>query len=135
MVLGILAGVAAPRYQSALEATQLDAAARRVLGDLRRCRAQAIASSRAAVITFTTATAGYESAEIAKLDRPGEDLSIDLRDGGFNVTMTLSGFAGDTYASFDLYGAPQAAGAVTLSLAGRSATIDVDALGNVELRP
>jgi prepilin-type N-terminal cleavage/methylation domain-containing protein len=135
MILGVLAGVAAPRYANALAGTALDTLARQMAADLRRARTQAIATSQAVTVEFVTSPPSYKSPHLDHADRPGTPLNILLASAGFSPGMPSAVFGGVPSVTFDHYGDPSSAGSVLLTLRTFSRTVSVDAAGNVGVAP
>jgi type II secretion system protein H len=135
MILGVLAGVAAPRYTTAVAGTALDTLARQMAADLRRARTQAIQSSSPVTVQFFTGPPSYRSAQLDQLDRPGTLLNVRLVSGGFAPGMPSASFGGSASVTFDHYGDPSASGSVLLTLSTFSRTVTVDAAGNVGVTP
>jgi type II secretion system protein H len=134
MVLGILAGVAAPRYGAAINGVQLAAAAKQLAADLRRAQTVAQATATSVVVAIDPATETYSSTSLPNLDRSTELLSEDIAARGHGVQILSSTFGADTDVEFNFRGEPVAAGAVTLAGAGGlSAVISVNEAGLVEV--
>lgn len=134
MVLGILAGVAAPRYYAAINGVQLEAAAKQLAADLRRAQTVALATATSVVIAIDPATDTYSSTSLPKLDRPTELLSEDIAARGHGVEIVSSTFGADTDVEFNFRGEPVVAGAVSLAGAGGlSAVVSVNEAGLVEV--
>lgn len=137
MLLGIMAGVAAPRYQRAMDYAALQAASKRLAADLRHAQQQARSRTQSVAIEFSTNTDTYQAAEayqavLVDPDRPGSGLSVRLSD---RVTMTSASFDGRPLIEFDFRGDPVSPGSVELSSRTQTATVSVNALGVVEVAP
>ncbi|MGL4514595.1 MAG: GspH/FimT family pseudopilin [Lacipirellulaceae bacterium] len=135
MILGVLAGVAAPKFTTALAGTALDTLARQMAADLRRARTRAIQSSSPVTVTFLASPPSYSSAELDQLERPGTPLGVELTSGGFSPGMPSADFGGSTSVTFDHYGEPSSDGSVLITLRTFSRTVSVDAAGNVGVSP
>jgi type IV fimbrial biogenesis protein FimT len=135
MILGVLAGVAAPAYTTALAGTALDTLARTMAADLRRARTQAIATSSPVTVEFLTSPPSYRSAQLDQMDRPGTRLNVRLASSGFSPGMPSADFDGSTSVTFDHYGDPSSEGSVLLTLRTFSRTVTVDGAGNVGVSP
>lgn len=130
MILGIVAGVAAPRYADAIAQTHVDAAAHRVAADIRYARSEARRTSRATTITFADATDSYALTGVANLDRSTRAYQVDLSGEPYEVQMDSVDFGGGASLSFDAYGAPDAVGYVRLQRGGHRIAITCNALGD-----
>lgn len=141
MLLGVLAGVAAPRYQSAITSIELEAAAKRLAADLRAARSLALTTSTSRGINFAVMGNAYQTLDdathtpIPDPDRPDQDLLVWFGGGTSRVALTSADFAGATQVSFDFRGDADAAGQVTLASGGAVVTITVNEAGLVEVSP
>ena len=135
MLFGVLAGVAAPRYQEAIAAVNLGAAAKRVAADLRRARSVATTTATPVTVTFDPATASYASAGLPSPDRPDATLQASLAKRGEGVAISAVDFGGAAEITFDFRGDPAAAGAVTLTRGSMTKTVSVTVAGGVEVTP
>ncbi len=133
MLLGVMAGVAAPKYRAALEATHLECVAKRLAADLRRARSEAQQFSTSRTIVFDSGNGSYSSADMTMLDRPSEPLWVSLASAGFAVKIDTVDFNGTATVTFDLYGHSQNAGYIELILNGRTAAILLYETGSVEV--
>ncbi|QDV74271.1 hypothetical protein Spa11_24710 [Botrimarina mediterranea] len=133
MVLGILAGVAVPRYKAALAGVQLEAAAKQLAADLRRAQAVAQATATTVVLSIDPATETYSSATLPDVDRSISTLSENVGARGHGVEIVSSIFGAGTEVTFDFRGEPAEAGAVTLGAGALSAVITVNETGLVEV--
>lgn len=133
MLLGIMAGIAAPRYQAAINSTHIEVAAKRLAADLRRARAGAIQKATAHTIAFHVGNSTYSSSDLSDLDHPEETLVESVGRGGFMVQMTSADFGGMSTITFDWRGEPSFFGSVDLAVEGLTATVSVTSIGNVEV--
>lgn len=127
LVLGILAAVAAPRFSDALVQNRLSAAALRVCADVRFARNSAIASSAARRIEFDPTLERYMLVGVPSIDRPGNDYSVPLSTGAYDVTIVSANLGGDANLTFDLHGQPDSGGTIVLQSGSRQMTVIVDA--------
>lgn len=135
MLLGILAGVAAPKYAAAIGGVHLQTNAKRLAADLRRARARAVQSASRVTVELQPAAGTYESTQLDDPDRPDQPLSETLGAGGYKITMVRSGFGGLDEVAFEWRGDPVATGSIALSHGGRTYTVTVLASGEVEVAP
>lgn len=134
LVLGILAGVAAPKYTSALGGMHLQTAARTLAMDLRRARAYAVQQATTCTIDLRPAVPGYLSTQLTDHDRPDRLLAVPFSMTGYDIKMVVNGFAGNAV-SFDWRGDVASTGSIALSHDGQTFTIKVLANGRVEMTP
>jgi len=133
MILGILAGVAAPRYSTAMTAVQLEAAAKQLAADLRRAQSVALATATSVVVAINPATETYSSHSLPDPRRPAATLSENVSARGRGVQIVSSTFGAGTDVTFNFRGEPSAAGAVTIAAGGQTAVITVNEAGFVEV--
>lgn len=131
-IVGILASVAAPKFSSSYQSIQLEAVARRLVGDLRYARKVAIQTSSLTEVTFRVSPAGYDMTGVEHPARPHEVYSVDLGDLASRATLTSVSFDGSTTIAFNSYGRPLAnhvglnSGAIQVQLGGRTATVTIN---------
>ncbi|WP_197526473.1 GspH/FimT family pseudopilin [Botrimarina colliarenosi] len=133
MILGVLAGVAAPQYRHALAATHLEAAARSLAANLRYAQATAISTATTVTVTIDPAAETYASSSLGDRDRLDARLNVNLAAHGHGVAIAASSFGVGTNVSFNFRGEPSAAGAVTLTSNAGDAVISVNEVGLVEV--
>lgn len=135
LVMGILAGVAAPRYVDAIDHARVDAAARRVAADLRYARAEALRASSDRSVQFTVADDTYRLAGVADPDHPASDYEVDLSEGPYGVELVSVDFGGGDTASYSVYGTPSASGFVRLQAGDHRIEVVCDAAGGSSYAP
>lgn len=133
MVLGVLAGIAAPRYSAAMTAVQLEAAAKQLAADLRRAQTVAMAKATSVAVSIDPATETYRSTSLPDLKRPTATLSENVAARGHGVQISASTFGAGTNVTFNFRGEPTVAGAVTIAAGSQTAVITVNDLGLVEV--
>ena len=137
LILGILGAMAAPRFSGAVQAARLEAARQAVRSDLQYLRSCAINRGRPVQVQFDAAADRYTSPSVDHPDRPGRQLSVDVKKM-FDPAIELSAdFAGQSAVTFDLVGVPRVdgepieEGRVVLALGGRSLVVTITASGMV----
>jgi prepilin-type N-terminal cleavage/methylation domain-containing protein len=135
MVIGVLAVVVTPRFSRSLQRTRAEAAARRIAADLRYTAMDAEAGGSSHTVTFFPAEGRYVAATLPDLRRPERTLDNYLQDTPYPARLASADFGGSETVTFDMYGRPDHAGAVTVSEGGFTYVVSVDALGNVEVTP
>ncbi|TWT47571.1 hypothetical protein Pla111_11860 [Botrimarina hoheduenensis] len=133
MLLGMFAGVAAPRYTKALSGAQLETASKRLAADLRRARAVATQTASPCTIQFRPALKAYGSTDLPDPAQAGAPLDVRLTQDGFNLSMSVTDFDGLNMVTFDWRGDPVNTGSVTLGHGGATRIISVLATGEVEV--
>lgn len=136
MVLGIVAGVAAPRFATALDRAELHAAARRLAADLRYARSQAISRGASLGYDFAPLTDAYRTLTAGGnviYDPNHRTTLLQVNFTGTRVAMVDADFGGASELSFDFRGEPSAAGGVILQAGGQNASVAVTQAGLVEV--
>lgn len=131
LVMGILAGVATPRFGQALVQTEIDAAARRLAADLRYARSEALRTSVPQAVEFLTTANSYSLPGVADPDHPSEEYAIDLPADAYGTEILDADFAGSGVVTFGVHGFPSSAGSVTLVLGGEQVVVACDDRGDV----
>lgn len=132
LVIGILAGVAMPRFATSVSRIKAEAVARRIAADLNYARRYAILTSRSVTITFTLVPAGYGMTGVPHPDRPAEAYNVLLADVDPNVTLTAASFNGGLVLSYNAYGRPLVGaaslttGTVSVSSGGQTFGVVID---------
>lgn len=102
VILGLVAGIAAPRYAAAAARYRLKAATYRIAADLAQARAAARASSAAVKVTFSlTSPAQYQLTGGGGL--PSSE-AVVLGNDPYRVTIKTVDFGGVQSVTFDGYG-------------------------------
>jgi prepilin-type N-terminal cleavage/methylation domain-containing protein len=127
LIIGILTGVAAPKFVGSLRRAQADAAALRLKADLNLARQTAISRSATQNVQFTVNSAVYTLPGIADPDHPAATYSVDLSDETYRATVTAASFGAGAILQFDRYGQAMNGGSVTISASGITKTIAIDA--------
>ncbi len=129
MVMGILAGIAAPKYSEMLSTARLDTASKRVAADLRFARAEALRTSRPQTIEFDIVDQEYRFNRSADPDHPGQLYRVDLSGDPYYVELAAADFGGDALITFDAYGVPDSAGELRLRYNSARRAVLCDTLG------
>lgn len=129
MILGILSGVAAPRYLDALSERRVDCAARRVAADLRFAQAEALRTSQPVEIVFAPGSDSYAMATVEDRDHPDRGYVVDLSAEPYGVDLA-SAFGANERVTFDAYGAPNRFGGVRLQHGSHRVAVTCDRLGS-----
>ena len=135
LILGILAGVAAPKYADALARFRVEAAAKRVAIDMRYARSRAIERSETQTVEFFPTTERYSFANALHPTRGRTGYHVDLIDEGFEVDLVSANFGGAESMSFDHRGEASVAGAITLTSGGYTRTISVSLPHQITVGP
>jgi len=114
LILGILAGVAAPTYFDSLAVSRSDAAAKRVVADLNLVRARAIMKGPSVLeaVYFFPASDTYVMAGDPSLNDSSVEYQVDLSETSYPVDLVSTSFTNTLGANttstvaYDLHGIP-----------------------------
>lgn len=135
----MVAGVAVPRYQAALDGMELECAAKRLASDLRFARQTAIETATTRGFEFLPSTEVYQTlttggGPIDDPDHPGTPLEVRFDYAGSRVSIVSTDFTDDTV-SFGFRGDPSESGTITLSNRRSSRLVTVNGTGEVSITP
>ena len=125
-IIGIFAGMAAPRFGSAIARRRADAAAGRIVLDLELARRQAKTSSASQTVLFDLAQNSYRLPGMQHPDRPGPDYEVTLSEEPYRAGIASADFGGDLEIVFDGWGSPDSGGSVVIQVGNNIRTIIVD---------
>jgi prepilin-type N-terminal cleavage/methylation domain-containing protein len=130
VIIGVLAGIAGPRYAGAVTRYRLDSAAKRIAADLALARANARATSTPQAVVFTVATNSYQMSGVTTLDNRSTTYLVKLSSDPYLVTLSGanfgSGFSLTSTVTFDIYGMPDNPGTIVITSSGMTKTITLD---------
>ncbi len=129
LIMGILAAVAAPRYLDALDFYRGDAAAKRVMADLRLAQREAKRTSTNQPVQFFVASNRYILAGINGIDHADQTYEFQLDDSNYQSVLVSANFGGSDSFAFDIYGRPTSGGTIVIQSGSRQLTINVDENG------
>lgn len=132
LLLGIMAGVAAPRYVQSLAHYRASGAAARVAADLRLAREHARRASVVQPVLFDLATESYTLTGMPDLNQPTATYAVALG-SQYLADVVSANFNNTTTVQFDVYGRPNFVGSVVVSSGGVLRTIQVDAVGAIRV--
>jgi prepilin-type N-terminal cleavage/methylation domain-containing protein len=127
VIVGTLAGVAAPRYANSISRYRADLAAQRVAADLHLARRHALISGADETVTFTPASEQYQIVGLQSMDRSTEDYVVDLSAGLYHAEIVSASFGGDGTVVFDAYGVPDDGGQIVVRAGHFEMTVVLDA--------
>lgn len=123
MVLATSVGVG--YYGRTLARRRLDAAAMRLIADVHLAQQQAVQTSAAKTMIFSASS--YSVAGIQHLDRSINTYTVDLAAEPYLARIGVVNLGGDNEIVFDLYGAPDSGGQISLSVGDYAKTVTIDA--------
>lgn len=126
LIVGILAAVASPKFNEALEKQQAEAAARRIRDDLMLVRSEAVARSQDLTVAFDAVAESYTVAGLESVDRPGQTYEIVLNQSPYSADLVSVNFGGNTMVTFNRFGDVDSGGAVTVGSTSYQQTVTVN---------
>jgi prepilin-type N-terminal cleavage/methylation domain-containing protein len=136
VIIGIIGALAAPRFAGAIARRRAQSAAQRVALDIAMVQRHARITSAGDTIQFNGSSRAYRVANLPDPNQPTQRYRVDLSLNPYGVTGLVADFTGDTALTFDMYGAPDSGGTVTLDLGSNQRTVYVDAdTGTASLTP
>ena len=127
VILASLAGLAIPRFGSALARHRVRSAATRIARDLELARQQAISCSTSQGVQFNLGANRYELVGRRSLDRSTAGYMVSLADAPYRATLIAADFGGDGEVIFDGYGVPDSGGGVVVEVGEYRRQVVVDA--------
>jgi len=131
VVIGILAAIAAPNYQSFMAQRRLNGAARQIMSDLMAARMQAVSQNRSIKVSFPTTAGGTYTYDADDTNSPTYAVkNIQTAYGYYDVTVLATNniiFLSNGTAS------PSGCGTATVTNAIGSRDIKVSSAGRVRI--
>lgn len=124
-IIGIVAGIAMPRFTSAADSNRADVAARRLMADLAMLRLAARSTSASTSVTFTTSTNSYVMTGAGRV--VGETNTVKLSDFPYSCKIKLPAGAASATLSYNQYGVPTSSMTVYIESGKFRRTVTVDA--------
>ena len=126
-ILGIVAGIAVPRFGNFVAHRHIDAAATRIATDLAFARQRAKFSGTQHKVMFQIPQNRYQFTEMDDPDHPGRPYVVPLAEEPYNATIISADFGGDVEVVFDGYGVPDSGGTLVLAVGYYRKTLTLDA--------
>jgi len=126
-ILATLTLIALPRYADADARYRAQAAARKIVSDLAYARAKAISTSTPQTVIFDVSADQVRIPTLADVDRPGQAYVSDLSGHPYRATITQADFSGSNQVTFSIYGLPNTAGSVLVTVGNVSAGVSLSA--------
>ena len=124
IIVGIVAAIAMPRFAQATARQQLDAAADRLVRDFEKAQHDARATINQVAMTFDTADNSYTVTQAN-----GDTVVVQLDESPYQVAIKKATFNDVSAMSFNGYGVPSSAGAVTLESSTGSVVVSLASNG------
>lgn len=131
-ILGTLAAIAAPSFNSVIERQRLVSASEAILSDLRWARSEAIKQNEEVRVTYTT---GGTWSYTINVDPSGDNTQIkSVSSTNFRSTsMSAAAFSGVAYTTFDPVRGTASNGTVTITTTNYSLSNKVSTLGRIHV--
>jgi Tfp pilus assembly protein FimT len=126
VLVGVMAGIAMPRYARSIARYRADMAAKRIVADLNLAQSRARSQSASQTVTFTAASNEYQIVGMADIDHLTSTYTVKLSEEPYNVTLTGATFGGDSSIVFDIYGVPDSTGSAVVTCGDVTKTITVN---------
>lgn len=115
-ITAVIAAIAVPRFFNSTTRYKLEAATRRLIGDIEYAQQEAIASSSSRTLTFNFFTRSYT---ITSLDADGNKVvvsTVSLNEGPYQTSSLAASIAGNASnpIKFDGFGKPNGSGTIQL---------------------
>jgi type II secretion system protein H len=135
ILMGILAAVAAPKFVASMSRCRVEAAAKRVVADLRYARQWARTNSTSVEVKFKPDEDQYELKDVPDINRPSdEETEVELDKLPYPAQIIeTTGFDNNDKFNFDMYGRPDSPGTVTVASGGYQATVTVGESGQITI--
>lgn len=126
VVISIVAAIAAPRYANALVRYRADAAARRIIADIRLAQQTAKTTSSSRTIIFDTTNHAYSISNVRALDGPSMTYVVRLGEPPYLARIASVDIGGDAKLTLDGYGVPDSGGVIKLQVGDETRIVTID---------
>ncbi len=133
LLMGILAGVAAPSYFASIASYQAEMAAKRVVHDLHYARSEAQRSSQSRTVQFSTETNSYTLVGVADVNNSANAFVTSLSKNPFSATLVSASLGGDAVVVFDMYGRPDSDGTIVVQAGSVQKTVELEENGEADV--
>ncbi len=125
VIIAVIAGIATPRYGSAIAHQQIDAAVRRIETDLALVQQRAKFSSTSQTIQFDALNESYGVVGMVDPDHPARIYRVELSVSPYDAAIHTVDFGGTSAVTFDGYGDPDNKGTIVIKVGNTYKTITV----------
>ena len=126
MIIGIITGIAVPRFSSMTQAYSADAAAHRIVSDLTHARRKARTTGQSETIAFDTDGDRYTFSSLTSLDSQGQLYTVELGQSPYSADLVKVGFGEESSLTFNGFGVADNSGALVISVGHEVREISVD---------
>jgi type II secretory pathway pseudopilin PulG len=113
-ILAVVAGVAIPRVANSLAGQRVDAAARRIAGDLNLAQERARQASATQTVSFDLTGSTYQLVGMTDLDHPAAAFTVSLGSAPYEAQLASVAFGSHSTLHFDGFGIPDAGGTIVI---------------------
>ena len=125
-ITAVLAGIAVPRYGSAIARYRITMAAQRIVADLAHARSRARTTSAHQTLTFTPDSDQYQIPGSPDLKLASADYTVNLAGRPYYANLVSAEFGEDSIVIFNGYGVPDSGGQVVVQVGDAQKTIVLD---------
>ena len=125
IILGIIAGIAVPRYANTIAQNRAAALARRITIDLALAQRKAKLTGVAHKVKFPPADNKYLIPGMDDPDHPGKPYEVYVGEEPYNATLISSDLGGDDEIIFNGYGLPDSGGTIVIAVGDYAKEITV----------
>ncbi len=126
LVISIVTAIATPRFVNTVVRYRADAAARRVIADIRLAQKTAKTTSSSRTIIFDTTNHAYSISDVRALDGQSMTYVVTLQEPPYLARIASVDMGGDAEITFDGYGIPDSGGFVIVQAGDHQYTVVVD---------
>lgn len=126
MILGLLAGIAVPKFINSLDHYRTKSAAAQIQADLALARQLAMARSESLAVQFTVASSEYTLEGVDHPHLRGEIYTVRLAESPYDVSLASANIGGDMRLVFNAFGLPDSGGTITVQAGRFQQTVTID---------
>lgn len=126
-IVGIVAMIAVPRYANSIARYRIEAAARRIVGDIEYGRQHARSTSTSTMVHFEAGAHIVRLIGVPGMDDSSVEYQTRLGEAPYNLAIDSVDFGGDDRIVFDGYGMPDSGGFVQIAIGSELRKVSVDA--------
>jgi type II secretory pathway pseudopilin PulG len=125
-ILGVVLGIAVPRFAGSIARYRLDAATWRVRADLALAQSNARLTGSNQAVVFNLAANQVQLPGYIDPDHPGLPYKIDFGRAPYQATLVGANFSGGNTVTYNGFGVPLAGGAVVIQVGAVQRTVCVN---------
>jgi type II secretory pathway pseudopilin PulG len=127
LLMGIMAGVAIPRFAGSISWHRCQSAAARIVADLSYAQQQAVARSTSQTVQFMTSTSSYVIPGLPHLNVGGQTFNVSLSQYPYESKIISASLGSDAKLIYDMHGRADSGGTIIVSSGSYRRTITIDA--------